>query len=370
MTGRVLQFGTSRFLQAHADLFIDEARREGQRIGLVTVVKTTHGAERAGRIAAFADPAGFPVRIRGLVDGRPVDREQRVQSVGAALDAHRDWDRLVDVFAHETDIVISNTGEAGYALSGADRVPPAATVPAGFPAKLLWLLQHRHDAGARPLLILPCELVTGNGQALRSLLTQLAQDWGLSGRFQRWLSGDVTICDTLVDRIVSEALDPIGAVAEPYALWAIRRAPGMAEPFHHPCVIYTDDLEPYTRLKLHILNLGHSWLAELWRSTGRPGNEVVRQILSDRAARESLVSLYQDEVIPGFAARGMRLEATRYVAQTLDRFDNPFLDHRLSDIAQNHALKIERRVAAFLDWVRESDPTLPLPRLARFAAQA
>jgi len=44
-------------------------------------------------------------------------------------------------------------------------------------------------------------------------------------------------------------------------------------------------------------------------------------------------------------------EARAYVATTLDRFLNPFLDHRIADIAQNHAAKIERRIAAFLDWI-------------------
>ncbi len=75
------------------------------------------------------------------------------------------------------------------------------------------------------------------------------------------------------------------------------------------------------------------------------------------------MSLYRDEVIPGFAARGMRAEAGDYVAKTVERFDNPFLDHRLADIVQNHRLKIERRVAAFCDWVAAADPALPLPRL-------
>jgi tagaturonate reductase len=185
--------------------------------------------------------------------------------------------------------------------------------------------------------------------------------------FRRWLSEKVTLCDTLVDRIVSEAIEPIGAVAEPYALWAIRREPGLREPFQHPAVVYTDDLEPFTRLKLHILNLGHTWLAQQWSATGRPADETVRAILADPPLREGLLSLYSDEVIPGFAARGMGAEATAYVAQTVERFDNPFLDHRLADIFQNHRLKIERRVTAFRDWVAAPDPALPLPRLAQLS---
>jgi tagaturonate reductase len=43
MTRRIIQFGTSRFLQAHVDLFVHEARCSGQDIGPITVVKTTSG---------------------------------------------------------------------------------------------------------------------------------------------------------------------------------------------------------------------------------------------------------------------------------------------------------------------------------------
>ena len=36
----ILQFGTSRFLQAHVDLFVSEARKDGQDCGPIAVVQT------------------------------------------------------------------------------------------------------------------------------------------------------------------------------------------------------------------------------------------------------------------------------------------------------------------------------------------
>ncbi len=371
MATRVLQFGTSRFLQAHADLFIHQAREAGQDIGPITVVKTTAGTDRAGRILAFADPAGFPVRIRGYEAGLAVDREVRVKSVTRAIAAQDDWERLAGIFAHETEVVVCNTGEMGFAVAAPDRARQTlANIPASFPAKLLRLLRFRYDHGAAPLLILPCELVSENGRELRRILTALATDWAEPGDFAEWLSRSVTICDTLVDRIVSEPLEPIGAVAEPYGLWAIQRAPGLIAPFHHPNVVYTDDLTPFVRLKLHILNLGHSWLAARWRDDHRAADETVREILAVPMIRQGLLSLYRDEVVPGFAAHDMAKAASRYVVQTVERFDNPFLNHRLGDIAQNHAVKITHRVAAFVDWVHAADPVVALPRLARLAQSA
>ena len=79
------------------------------------------------------------------------------------------------------------------------------------------------------------------------------------------------------------------------------------------------------------------------------------------------MQLYRTEVVPGFTARGMGDAAQAYVAQTVERFQNPYLDHRLSDIAQNHSAKIERRVAAFLIWAHGADPDLRLPKLEALA---
>ena len=98
-----------------------EARAGGQDIGPITVVKTTADAGREGRLAALARPEGFPVVIRGHAQGRVVDETIQVRSVERALSAGRDWEAVADIFATETDIVVSNTGDEGYALSDQDR---------------------------------------------------------------------------------------------------------------------------------------------------------------------------------------------------------------------------------------------------------
>ena len=57
-------------------------------------------------------------------------------------------------------------------------------------------------------------------------------------------------------------------------------------------IVLADDLEPYERLKLHILNLGHTFLAEIWQREGRPEGETVREILADPGVRARLDALY------------------------------------------------------------------------------
>jgi tagaturonate reductase len=116
-------------------------------------------------------------------------------------------------------------------------------------------------------------------------------------------------------------------------------------------------------LKLHILNLGHTYIADIWRREGRSEVEVVRDSLMDLSVRARLRSLFADEVLPGFAAHGLKDRANRYIAETFERFDNPFLKHRVSDIFENHQLKVDRRVQDFIAWIRTVDTRLALPRL-------
>jgi tagaturonate reductase len=246
---RIIQFGTSRFLQAHADLFVHEARQAGQEIGPIAVVKTTQGGDRAGRIAALKSGRPYPVRIRGLADGKTIDQTIEVASIDRAYEADTEWPEIVRCFAEEAEIAISNVAERGYELLpgdethdyGADKPPPS------FPAKVMALLLARHRAGGRPLLFLPTELVSNNGRVLAGILSDLAQKTGQNAAFRDWLSGAVTFPDTLVDRIVAQPIEPIGAIAEPYALWAIRK--GSFDFLEHRDVRLVDDLEPAARRK-------------------------------------------------------------------------------------------------------------------------
>lgn len=370
----IVQFGTSRFLQAHVDLFASEAAAAGQTVPPIIVVQTTRDPARAGRAAAFGAAGGYPVRIRGRgADGAVIERETQVRSIVRGLHAADDWTALRAVFDRSATYVVSNTGDAGYRVAEDDRVPALLQTdeaPRSFPAILLVLLHRRWRSGGAPITLLPCELVQGNGDALKAVVTELAHAVGAEPSFLAWLGDDCLWVNSLVDRIVSEPIDPVGAVAEPYALWAAAHQPGLVMPFTHPDVVLTDDLARYERLKLHILNLGHSWLAQRWIDGGRPAGQCVRDAVADPATRNALERIYAAEVVPGFAAHGMADAARTYVAETMARFANPFLDHRLANIADHHPDKLRKRVGGFLSWVESAPTSPPLPELEALMSDA
>ena len=274
--------------------------------GRIAVAGTTGSPESRRRIAAFAAGKPYPVLVKGLSEGAVVDESVEVSSVGAGLDAVTQWDELERLFI-AARCAVSNTADRGYETDPDDR--PDAGPPRSFPAKLAKLLLARHRAGADPITLFPCELTPTNGQVLRGVVLDMLDRWQAPAEARRWVGEECVWVNSLVDRIVSEPLEPLGAVAEPYALWAIEDQPGLELPCRHPAIVVAADLKPYERLKLFILNLGHTYLAELWAKEGGAPGLTVREAVADTTMRAKLDALYDEEVLPVFAAIGMGDEA-------------------------------------------------------------
>lgn len=363
----ILQFGTSRFLQAHVDFFVSQAMDHGQALGGITVVQTTSSATSSVRTQAFTRPKGFPVVVRGLVDGQPVEQHHDCHAIRKAFNANNDWPLVRAEMCAGVQVVVSNTGDSGWALfpeDGPHLLAADAPAPRSFPAKLLVLLHGRWtQCPSAPLTVLPCELVSRNGSRLHELVEALAREWKCPPAFLAWLGAAVVWGNSLVDRIVSEAIVPVGAVAEPYALWAIERQPGLCLPCQHPAIVLTNDLDRVERLKLHLLNLGHTVLADLWLDGGHDPDMTVLQAMNHPVMRSALEAVWQQEVLPVFDAMGEGGEAASYLATLRDRLLNPYLVHRLADIAQNHAAKKERRIAPVVELAQRHAPALAQPRL-------
>lgn len=380
MAQPILQFGTSRFLQAHVDLFVSEALAgapgAGDALGGITVVQTTDRPDGAARIAALAAGGGYPVRIRGLAGGERIDRTVTCTAVREAWQAGAQWPALRAAVAGEVQVIVSNTADKGYLLD--DRDGPVALVdgspaPHSFPAKLLVLLVGRWQAApAAPLTLLPCELVENNGDVLRDVVTGLARQWDLPEAFIEWQRTFCVWGNSLVDRIVSEAIEPVGAVAEPYAVWVIERQDRLVLPCRHPSILLTNDLGFYERLKLFLLNAGHTWLADRWLTDGSAPGLTVREAMADPTLRAGLEALWADEILPVFGALSpaARVQAEAYLVDVRERFENPFLDHRIADIAQNHAQKKQRRFGPIVALAAEHAPQLAQPVLKAALATA
>ena len=143
LTYPILQFGTSRFLLAHADLFVSQALHNGTALGGITVVQTTDSSQSHQRLAALRAQPAYPVRIRGLQTGQTIDQTVSSSSICAALHSDQDWLQIRTLASYHVKVIISNTGDTGYALDASDTpslLRDAQIAPRSFPAKILALL--------------------------------------------------------------------------------------------------------------------------------------------------------------------------------------------------------------------------------------
>jgi tagaturonate reductase len=275
-----------------------------------------------------------------------VDRVEECASISRAVHAGTQWDEVL-ALAKSTDlkVIISNTTEAGYALDPADTASDA--IPRSFPGKLLKVLFARWDVKQAPVTIVPCELIEGNAGILKGVVMKLAKDWNYPANFIDWLNQDCVWLHTLVDRIVTGtpadhpllAADPMVLVAELFAFFALEAHPKSKLTFTHPAIVRAKHVEPYFLRKVRILNAAHTAL--LIKAVPR-GFKIVRDAVNDPELNAWLRKLLFDEIVP--TLEGRVDQGQWFAEQTLDRFRNPYLDHKFSDIALHHESKIKVRL--------------------------
>lgn len=354
----ILQFGSGRFLRAFADLFVHHANAQGQAVGRVVIVQSSAD----DRAAALNRQGGrYHVVVRGFEAGRVIDRVETCESVSRALVAADAWPEVLTLARSPgLRVILSNTTEKGYDLDPGDG--PASAPPRSFPAKLLAVLRARFDAGLPGLTVVPCELRESQADLLFGLVVGLARRWGQPEAFVSWLGASCFWLNTLVDRIVTGtpaehpllAADPLLTVCEPYALFAIQDKPGADRFIDHPAVVWTPDVTPYFLRKVRILNGGHTaLLIKAWPK----GLRVVRDAVDDVELGPWLERLLFDEVVP--VLRGRVDDPIGFARQVLDRFRNPFLEHKLADVALHHEAKVKVRLVPTAGEYRERFGTEP-----------
>ncbi|RMG00280.1 MAG: altronate dehydrogenase [Planctomycetota bacterium] len=366
---RILQFGTGRFLRAFVDTFLQELTDRQQASARVFVVQST-GVERADLFASRHFT--YHVAIRGLEHGETVDRQIEVHSVADAAAADFEWPRVLE-FAVSPGLaaIVSNVTEAGYALVDGDT--SRGLPPESYPAKLLSVLDARRKAGLPGPVILPCELLDRNAKRLKRLVLEQAEREGADDDLMDYVTMECRWCNTLVDRIVTPpksdeplADDPLAAVAEPFAAWYIEQLPQKPLPPEaprlpsifdvlaaHPAVSCVADVEAYSLRKVRILNGAHTALVAYALPKGFT---TVRESISDAHVRSWLEGLLFEEILPAVEDRVE--DAESFARAVLERFANPFLEHRLEDIALHHETKLKTRLLpSFEDYKRRFDRT-------------
>lgn len=378
---RVLQFGEGNFLRAFVDWMINKANQQGLFDGSIVLCQPI--AQGMAKMIN-AQNGAYTLVMRGIEDGKPVEKIETNTSVSRCLNPYEDYDALLSLArSADLQVVVSNTTEAGISYHAGDKVDDRP--PHSFPAKVCAFLYERYKAfngdKSRGLLFLPVELIDNNGANLKRIVLQYANEWKLEADFIRWVDEDNHFCSTLVDRIVTGFprdqldyfYDKIGyqddclVTSEVFNLWVIEGKKEWADimPIHKTDahVIWTDNVTPYKKRKVRILNGGHtSSVLAAYLS----GHNIVLEMMNDEVFEKYLDKVLYDEVIPTLDLP--KQDLMDFAAAVKDRFRNPYIKHRLLDISLNSCSKwCARCMPSLLGYIKEKGE---LPKALTFSLAA
>ena len=335
---KVLQFGEGNFLRAFAENYINTANKLGVLDAEVTICQPIK-FNRVINLLREQD-CKYNVYKRGRLNGEIVDETVYIECVKGVIDTFEEYDKLEAAFI-DADIVISNTTEAGIAYVDTDKMDDSPRV--AFPGKVTALLYKRFKAGKKPLLFLPVELIENNADELKKCVLKYAQLWNLGEDFITYINS-CSFCNTLVDRIVSGHIDgdsdKCSVNCEPYWSWIIQADDYCKEIFDIRSlegIVFADDILPYRTRKVRILNGAHTMSV---LAAYLCGFEIVRDMMNDELFNKYILTGLE-EVKTTLTLNKSELDA--YANSVLDRFNNPFIDHRLLDIALNSVSKFSAR---------------------------
>ena len=365
MKERIIQFGEGGFLRSFADMFIHIMNEKGVFDGKAVVVQPIE----KGLIDVLNSQQGvYHQYLRGVENGRVINQCTEVHSISRGVNPYADYKAYLEL-AHNPDMrfIISNTTEAGIEYLGTEKLSDAP--PKSFPAKLTALLYERFKCGLPGFILFCCELIDHNADFLKEYVLKYADLWNLGDGFKSWIETENHFCNTLVDRICTgypkdeaESLcrelgceDRLLNTAEIFHLWVIEGNYEDEFPLKKAGinVIWTDDVTPYKKRKVRILNGAHTSMVLAARLYGL---STVKECLDDPNVCGFLKKALDEEIIPTL---GSTDEDKTFGAAVLERFANPFVKHQLLSIALNSVSKFKARVLPTILEYREQNGRLP-----------
>lgn len=357
---KVLQFGTGVLLRGLPDYFIDKANKQDIFNGRIVVVKST----AKGGTDAFEKQNGlYTICVKGIEEGKVVEETFINASISRVLSASEEWQTILQCARNpELQLIISNTTEVGITLTDDD---VTLSPPSSFPGKLTAFLYERYKAfkGSEEsgMVIVPTELITDNGTNLKQIVFQLSEKNKLEPAFIQWLESANHFCNSLVDRIVPGKLpaleqkateeklgytDELMIMGEPFRLWAIQSDSEKVKDVlsfrkADEGMVISPDIEKFRELKLRLLNGTHSFSCAV---SVLAGFETVKEAMGDEQMSAFVKRLMMTEIARSMDEGVVSYnEACAFANKVMDRFRNPFLQHKWLSIALNYTSKMRMR---------------------------
>lgn len=374
----ILHLGIGAFHRAHQAVYTEDAAAVTGEQGWGICGVTQRSAAVADRLAPQdgrygvleRGPDGVALRVVGQV----------TQVLYPARDEAELSARFTDPALRVVTLTVTEKGYHRAPGGGLDLTSAAVRADlGGGPARtvvgrLTRGLQRRALTSGAPVTVLTCDNLTDNGTVLRALVTDFcaALPPAEGEPLREWIERRVTFPSSMVDRIVPATTDSDRAratellglvdeglvVAEPFRQWVIEDHFATDRPaWERAGAQLVPDVAPYERLKLRMLNGAHSMLAYLGALAGY---ETIAQAVADPELAEAARQLLAEDVAPTLHAPP-DVDVAAYGRTVLERFANPALRHRTTQIAMDGSQKLPLRL---LGTVRDARAAGRTPRWA------
>jgi mannitol 2-dehydrogenase len=344
----IVHFGLGGFSRAHLAMFLDRALSEGGSpewalcgVGLMP------GDARMRDVLAAQD------RLYTLVTRTPDGAAEArvIGSVAEYLYAPDDREAVIEKLASpEVRIASLTVTEAGYGVDDVtgvfdlDRAGARADTAPGAAPTTVWAflaagLARRRERGLPAFTVLSCDNIQGNGAVAREALVSFAR--AVDPELADWIAAEVAFPNSMVDRITPattpadvEAVEALTGLrdawpvsSEAFAQWVVEDRFSSGRPdLERVGVQFVDDVAPYEKMKLRLLNAAHQAMSYLGLLEGFG---FVHEVVDDSEFAAFLAGYMREEAEPTLdPVPGIDLAA--YQAELLARFSNRAIQDTLA----------------------------------------
>lgn len=223
-------------------------------------------------------------------------------------------------------------------------------------APITWLgyvaeaAERRKAAGHGPFTLLSCDNLQGNGAIARRAVMAFAELRG--GGLAQWIEQNVAFPCSMVDRITPRTtaenraviqqrfgvVDRVPVVCEPFRQWVLEDNFAAVRPaFEHVGAEITSDVASYEKIKMRILNGGHSTLGYF---ADLLGIGLIHEAATDAQLRRLLMA-YIEEVKP-VVPRVPGVDLDEYADTVVRRFSNSAIRDQVSRICSEGCAKMAK----------------------------
>lgn len=359
----IVHLGAGAFHRAHQAAYLDDLLSHDPRWGLTSV------SLRSPDVQTALTPQSC---LYTLVLKGETSQARLIGSIGEILLATRQGeDVIARMAAIETGLITLTVTEKGYCLDEQGQLdfnhpdivqdlsrPHAPKSAIGYLVAGLALRRSLSRAqGTPPPVILSCDNLPENGRKLAAAVIAFAGR--IDAELGRWIGDQVRFPSSMVDSITpatdaalrEDVRDRFGLIdawpiqREPFTAWVIEDLPDARLPdFTSVGAQLTTDIAGHATAKLRLLNGAHSALAYVGFALGET---TVAGAMANPSVDRYVRRLMQDELAPSVRPPG-DLDVAAYCASVLQRFRNPAIEYRLTQIGSDSSQKIPARLLPVL----------------------